>query len=106
MYNKNVEENENEFRRIQEESRRKSFESVRKQDTHIASNERLRERFSKIIKGWLDNRRVNSSNFELLNLSSNKGTKFNLYKNIDGQTFHDVFEIASKYLMYGELVGL
>ena len=46
----------------------------------------------------------NLSQSSLLNPTTNQN--LNLVENVDGKTFHDVFEIARTYLRFGELVDL
>ncbi len=98
---------ENEFRKLQEESRRISkeeqqlFNSGNKQ-----IDEGIRERLSRVYESKLQTRDGKSRNGNALSLKSNKNTTFNMYDNVDAQTFHDIFEINKKYLRYGELVDL
>lgn len=86
-----------EFRRIQAESRRKSFESVQKQDTYTKSNEGLRQRLSRVFTEEVERSRSNTGNTQLLHLETDKGTSFDIIENIDAQTFHDIFEVVRKY---------
>lgn len=104
--NNNLYERTDEFRRLQEESRSKSFESIRQQGTYATSDEGLRQRLSRVLREELERGGINSSNFELLHLTSNKNTKFNIYKNVNPNIFHDVFELVRKYIPNGELVDL
>ena len=80
---------DNDFRRIQEKSRRKSFESVRKQETYITGNEGLRRRLPTIFKGWLDCRGINSSNNMEFHLKLSKNTYFNIYENVNETLFYN-----------------
>lgn len=110
VYNKstNTKEGvENDFRKLQEESRRISKEE---QQLFNSGNNRIdegvRERLSRIYESKLQTRDGKSRNGNALSLKSNKNTTFNMYDNVDAQTFHDIFEINKKYLRYGELVDL
>ncbi len=91
---------ENEFRRLQEESR-EEFAKSSEQRIYAKNNERLQRRLSEIFKRRLDSRGYNSSSNRILHLKD-----FNLYENIDGDLFHDIFEIARNYTENGELVDL
>ena len=99
------EEVSDEFRRIQEESRRE-LNSSSWEERSSRNNETLRRRLSDNIKGRLDSRGYNSSTSNAILLKSNKNTEFRMYENIDGDLFHDCFEIARTYLLNGELVDL
>lgn len=97
-----------EFRDIQAESKGMSNEDI--QLFHSGNREiddGLRERFSRSVKSIFlasnDNGVGNANG--ILSLSA-KGNTFNLYENVNGSLFHDVFEIARNYLKFGELVDL
>lgn len=98
------EEYSDEFRRIQEESKRVSNEEV--QLYHRAGkaiDSTLRRRLSTIFK-----RQLEPSNYGISDDSrilKNTGN-FKVIKNIDGTLFRDIFEIIHKYLPNGELVDL
>lgn len=94
-----------EFRRIQEESRRE-LNSSSWQERSSKNNETLRRRLSDNFKRRLENRGYNSSSSNAIILKSNKNTEFRMYENIDGDLFHDCFEIDRTYLNNGELVDL
>lgn len=108
VYNNGINEGEsvqNEFRSIQEESRAKlndkSWGSSSK-----AADEKLRGRIRGALSEEIKRRGYSDSdNDGLLKLES-KGNVFNLHKNVDAETFHDVFEIARAHTDNGELVDL
>lgn len=107
-YNNNTSTKEgvsNDFRTIQEESRRKLNEEGWG-DSIKTVDEDLRGRIRGALSEELERRGYsNSDNDGLLKLES-KGNKFNIHKNVDGETFHDMFEIARANTNYGELVDL
>ena len=99
------EENKYDFRELQkisrEEVRNKSWE-----ERDLLLNEELRERISTTLKRELDSRRNSRSNsFGLLKLKYNDSS-YTIYSNVDGKTFHDIFEISREYTKNGELVDL
>ncbi|MGM9857912.1 MAG: hypothetical protein ACI311_01495 [Bacilli bacterium] len=95
----------NEFRKIQKESRRK-LNSSSWQERSSKNNETLRRRLSDNFKRRLENRGYNSSSSNAIILKSNKNTEFRMYENIDGDLFHNCFEIDKTYLNNGKLVDL
>lgn len=97
---------ENEFRDLQKQIRTKSFESVKEQDSYISSDEGLRKRYSDLFQRWLVYRGIDSSNTKLLHLETNNKNTFDMYENIDGKIFHDIFEIVRINTNNGELVDL
>ena len=107
-YNNNTSTKEgvsNDFRTIQEESRRKLNEEGWG-DSSKTVDEDLRGRIRGALSEELERRGYsNSDNDGLLKLES-KGNKFNIHKNVDGETFHDMFEIARANTNNGELVDL
>jgi len=95
------------FRRIQEESRRISNQE--QQLFHKGSkeiNETLRTRLSRILKRELATRSAINSNGYALSVIEGKGNSFEIYSNVEPQVFHDIFEINKTYLKFGELVDL
>ena len=95
---------EDDFRRIQEESRRTPSEEV--QLYHGASKEidsTLRTRLSRVFKREIQSSRSSSSNDS--RILKNTGN-FKIIKNVDPKLFHDIFEISRTYLENGELVDL
>ena len=107
VYNKGTKKEgvKNDFGAIQEESRRKLKDKGWGSSSKTVDEDlrgRIRGTLSKEIKrrGY-----SNSNNDGLLKLKS-KGNTFNLYKSVDAETFHDVFEIARAHTNYGELVDL
>jgi len=104
-YNENEEiKYEDDFRRIQEESRRISNQE--QQLFHKGSkevDETLRTRLSRTYRSLLNARsNINSDGYGLL---ENTGD-FKVYSNVEPQVFHDIFEINKTYLKFGELVDL
>ena len=97
-------ERTNEFRRLQEESRRISYEE--QQLFHSGNkeiDETLRRRLSRTYEDILRRESSIASNgYGLLENTNN----FKIYKNVNGQLFHDIFEINKKFLRNGELVDL
>ena len=106
-YFKNKQEAENEFRRLQEESRGLSEnerELFRRGNKEVDEN--LRTRLQRVLGEKIKSSRGNDSNNARVLTDSKTGNQFNVYDNVDGQTFHDVFEIARTYTKNGELVDL
>ena len=66
-------------------------------------DEALRGRLSRVLSGQLE--RIRSSVGNGL-WTVEKSGDFTLYGGVNGNVFHDIFEIAQKYLRYGELVDL
>lgn len=93
------------FRRLQEEARsqlnRDSGERINAQN-----NEKLRRRLTNDLRGELEHRGYNASFDRRILLKSNKGIEFNMFDNIDANTFHDIFEVSKAYTKNGELVDL
>lgn len=99
---------QNDFRRLQEESRAMSSEDI--QLYHSGNkqiDDAVRGRFSRGVKQiFLESKNNGISNAKgLLNLTA-KNNNFNVYEGVDASVFHDVFEMARNYLKYGELVDL
>lgn len=96
-----------EFRRLQAESKGMSDEDIQLYHSGKREvDEELRKSISGILRSQIDAARNGVRNdYGILNLSA-KGNQFNLYQNVDGELFHDVFEIARSYLRNGELVDL
>ena len=108
-YNKAIKEEgaENEFRRLQEESRNISNEeqqSYRRGSKEI--DEDLRRRLSRALGQRVESSRSSNSNNARVLKDNKSGNTFEIYDNVDGQTFRDVFEIARTYTKNGELVDL
>ena len=96
-----------EFRRLQAESQRMSDEEIQLYHSGEREvNEELRKNISGILRSQIDAARNGVRNdYGILNLSA-KGNQFNLYENVNGNLFHDCFDIARNYLKNGELVDL
>lgn len=96
-----------EFKRLQEESRRMSDEDIQ---LYHAGNKQIDDRLRTNLAGVLRSQLIEHRNglrndYGVLELS-NKGNNFNMYEAVDGSLFHDVFEIVQKHLRNGELVDL
>lgn len=107
-YNKDTNETEsvnNDFRAIQEESRRK-LNDENWGDSSKAVDEDLRGRIRGTLSEEIKRRGYSDSNNDGVLKLESKGNNFNLYKNVDAETFHDMFEIARTYTDNGELVDL
>lgn len=111
----NMEEEVNDdFRRVQEESRRFS-EQVPWAERGSRIDPQQRERVRNELQRELERREILSrgssdgnnawSSIELGD-QSNPDTNYSMYENVDGQTFKDMFEIARSYTSNGELVDI
>lgn len=101
------EEGYNEFERLQRESEGLSNEE--KQLYRSGSrqiDEDLRRRFSRVFRQKLESSRSGNSNESRVLTDPRSGNKFDVYENVDAQTFHDVFDIVRNYTQYGELVDV
>lgn len=96
-----------EFRNLQAESQRMSVEEL--QGYHRGDrtlDESVRRRLSGVLS-----RQVgavcgsNRNDSRLLRLGTENNT-YNIYENVNGELFHDAFEISRQYLKNGELVDL
>lgn len=108
-YNKVTKEEgvENEFRRLQEESRNLSNEeqqAYRNGSKEI--DEELRGRLSRVLGERVESSRSSNSDDARVLKDNKSGNTFEIYDKVDGQTFRDVFEIARTYTKNGELVDL
>ena len=101
------EDEENEFRRLQEESERLSDEEkqlYRSSSRQIDEN--LRERFSNVFKRRLE-AFSSSHRYDARILRDTKTqNEFKIYGNVDGSTFRDIFSMVRNYLPNGELVDV
>lgn len=98
---------ENEFRRLQEESRNisdKEQQLYRRGSKEI--NDNLRRRLSRVLGERVESSRSSNSDDARVLKDSKSGNEFEVYENVDGKTFRDVFEIARTYTRNGELVDL
>ena len=102
-YNINKEMATDDFRKLQDESRRMSeAESLLYHSGRKKIDDSLQSRLSNVFKREIQSRISSASNDSgLLDLGNYK-----VYTNIDGKLFHDVFEIARKYIENGELVDI
>ncbi len=101
-YNTNKEIATDDFRRIQEESRRIST-TISQQERVKTLDDALYARIRGVLSRKISN--FNSRNSDAPRLLENTNN-FKIYDNINGNLFHDVFEIARTYLQNGELVDL
>ena len=110
VYNEGINEKEsvqNDFRRVQEESRAMStrdtemFHSGERQ-----VDEGIRNRLSNVLGGELRTKSSSSGygNTSLVNPKTNKNV--NYYTGVDADTFHDNMEIVQKYLRNGDAVDV
>ena len=91
------------FRKLQEESRRITSEEQQLFNSGSQRiDEDLRNRLSGIFTNEINSRRNINGNGNAPVISSEN---FQV-SNVDGNLFHDIFEINKKYLKYGELVDL
>ncbi len=97
-----------EFRSLQAEVQGMAAATRLQGQLDIGENEDILRRLSRVFKEQLEFWGSSSSvRNGLLNLvDSRTGNQFNIYQNVDGELFHDVFEIARSYLQNGELVDL
>ena len=97
----------NEFRELQEANRRMAIneiEAFHRGDKIV--DERIRNRLSRIFRGQLK-RSSNSYRYDdALLVNSKTGEKVKLYKNVNPNEFHDIFEMVQKYLLNGDLVDI
>ena len=93
---------ENDFRELQEASRRRLNEGTWGEESQ-AEDEGVRNRLSDISKEWLQSRGYDSSNND--GLVANTGD-FKIFKDVDAETFHDLFETNKPYIKRQELVDL
>lgn len=101
--NNNVkEEGTNDFELLKNESERIA-DSEGWGERSKYNDENLRRRLSEVFRVELESRDYSPSNAD--GLLKDTGD-FKIYKDVDGQTFHDIFSIARTYLDKGELVDL
>ena len=96
-----------EFRNLQAESQRMSAEEL--QGYHRGDrtlDESVRGRLSGILKRQVATVCGSSSNDSRLLRLGTEGKAYNIYENVNGELFHDAFEISRQYLQNGELVDL
>lgn len=101
------EEGYNEFERLQRESEELSDEE--KQLYRSGSreiDEDLRRRLSTVFERRLESSRGSNSDEARVLTDPQSGNTFDVYENVDAQTFHDIFDIIQKYTAYGELVDV
>lgn len=98
---------ENQFRRLQEASKRLS-------DRDVALYHSGREQVDEIVRGRLARVFRDKLGAERSRLrydirvlkNSETGADVKIYENVSAQTFHDIFEIVHKYLKYGDAVDV
>lgn len=98
---------ENDFRGIQEECRRLSDEQVR--GFHSGSeklDEGKRGVLFGVLRRWVACKCGSDSDSLRILTHKEKGCTFEIYPNVDGKLFHDVFEVVRTYLYSGDAVDL
>ena len=98
---------ENQFRRLQEASKRLSDREISLYHSGSKQiDETLRRRLAVILSGRLRSERSGIRN-SVRSLNNPKlGADVKIYENVSAQTFHDIFEIVHKYLQYGDAVDV
>lgn len=105
ILNINQDEYTDEFRRVQEESKRLLPEEISKfhrGGLPVGDKDALRRNLGRVYAGLLSRGTSGSLGGRRL---TGKGNTFNLIQ-VNGSLFHDIFEINQKYLENGELVDL
>ena len=95
-------ERTNEFRELQEESKSRTSKS-NWYESFKDFDEGIRTRLSNVLRQQIQSTINSDSNVNGLLENTNN---FKIYKNVNGQLFHDVFEIVRPYAKNGELVDL
>ena len=95
-------ERTNEFRRLQEESRKRTSQSSW-YESFKEFDERVRTRLSNVFREQIQSTINSDSDVNGLLENTNN---FKIYKNINGQLFHDIFEIVRPFAKNGELVDI
>ena len=108
-YNKTIKEEGvgNEFRRLQEESRRmssKDTESFHSGQRQV--DEGIRNRLSRVLGGRLQTGDGSLWNGNSSIVNKKTGKNIEILENVDPQTFKDTFEIVQKYLPNGDAVDV
>ena len=101
------EEGYDEFEQLQRESEELSDEEkqlYRSGSREIDDN--LRRRLSTVFERRLESSRSSNSDEARVLTDPQSGNTFDVYENVDAQTFHDIFDIIQKYTTYGELVDV
>ena len=101
-YNNVSYERTNEFRRLQEESRKRTSQSSW-YESFKEFDERVRTRLSNVFREQIQSTINSDSDVNGLLENTNN---FKIYKNINGQLFHDIFEIVRPFAKNGELVDI
>lgn len=95
-----------EFRNLQAESQRMPDEEIQQYHAGREIDPEIRGRLSRAFELELQSA-GSERNYSVRTLLNPKtGKQVNIVENVDGALFHDVFEIARKYLENGELVDL
>lgn len=90
------------FIRVQKESERLSRETSWGDPSRYSDGD-VQRRLSRVFSKELQSRNYSDSNAD--GLLKNTGD-FKIFKDVDGQTFHDIFNTVRPYLKYGELVDV
>lgn len=97
----------NEFRKLQEESARMSGAEL--QGYHRgdrALDESLRDRLSRVLTEQVGAVCGGSGDDSRLLKLGKDGNSYEIYEDVNGELFHDAFEISRQFLLNGELVDL
>ena len=95
-----------EFRRIQEESRRLLNKFKTTERTYKELDEGLRRRYSGYIQNQLQPTKCGYTYGNEFNLTNKHNITFTLCSEVNSQLFHDAFETIKPYLIQNELVDL
>ena len=98
-------ERTDDFRRIQAESQGMPYESW---NFYLrgGKNESVQRRVANVLRGEMDAWRSSGGSYNGVLTLQGKDSQFNMYEGVEPELFHDVFEVARKYLENGELVDL
>lgn len=98
-------EADNEFRRLQEESRGVSAQGAAEYHAAQRALGGIRERLARVLPQRVARGRRDGGHGVQLLTNAKTGAQMRIGP-VDGATFHDVFEIVRTYLPYGDLVDL
>ena len=102
MFGDTIEEETYDFSTVQERSK-EIADRHGWDDTSRYLDEHLQKRISDVLREELESRNYSDSNAD--GLLENTGD-FKIFKDVDGQTFRDIFEIARAHLKFGECLDL
>lgn len=105
--NTNNYEQTNNFRSLQEESRRRTKQEISESHGKSKIDEGIRDRLRSIFREQIQSASDSNGVSDGVLSAGHRGpTQFEIRKNVSGKLFHDIFEIARGYLPNGELVDL